>query len=109
MVMLEIADLSKEAPMSNVLVKVVDGIDDKKHHGFIEITLVAHPLLGLEALHQGSNQSSQHSTMMRASKESNQLVWEERGLRVKVNLQFFKDEKNKDAVTYHSWRWDVAI
>ena len=27
----------------------------------------------------------------------------------KVNFPIFKDEKVKDAVTYHSWQWDVAI
>ena len=32
-----------------------------------------------------------------------------RGLRVKVNLPVFKDKKTKDAVTYCSWWWDVAI
>ena len=32
-----------------------------------------------------------------------------RGLRVKVNLLTFKDEKTKDVVTYHSWQWDIAI
>ena len=26
-----------------------------------------------------------------------------------VNLLIFEDEKTKDAVTYHSWEWDVAI
>ena len=47
--------------------------------------------------------------MMRVSRESNQSVWAGRGLRVKVNLLIFKDEKTKDAVTYHSWWWAVAI
>ena len=28
---------------------------------------------------------------------------------MKVNLPIFKDEKMKDAVTYLSWWWDVAI
>ena len=28
---------------------------------------------------------------------------------MKVNLLTFKDEKTKDAVTYHSWWWDIAI
>ena len=46
---------------------------------------------------------------MRMSGESNQPAWPGRGLRVKVNFPFFKDEKTKDAVTYHSWQWDVAI
>ena len=28
---------------------------------------------------------------------------------MKVNLLIFKDEKTKDAVTYHSLWWDIAI
>ena len=28
---------------------------------------------------------------------------------MKVNLPTFKDEKSKDAVTYYSWPWDMAI
>ena len=28
---------------------------------------------------------------------------------MKVNLPIFKDEKTKDAVTYCSWQWDMAI
>ena len=47
--------------------------------------------------------------MMRVSKESNWSVWPGRGIREKVNLPIFKDEKTKDVVTYHSWQWDIAI
>ena len=47
--------------------------------------------------------------MMRVSRESNRPVWGGRGLRVKVNVPIFKDEKSKDCVTYHSWWWDIAI
>ena len=47
--------------------------------------------------------------MMKVSRESNQPVWVGRGLRVKVNFLIFKDEKTKDAVTYHSWWLDIAI
>ena len=47
--------------------------------------------------------------MMRVSRESNWPVWTGRGLRVKVNLPIFKDEKAKDVVTYCSWQWDVPI
>ena len=46
---------------------------------------------------------------MRLSGESNLPAWPGRGLRVKVNLQTFKDKKTKDAVTYHLWQWDIAI
>ena len=57
----------------------------------------------------GSNQGSLHSTMMRVSSGSNRLAHTGRSLWVKVNLPIFKDEKSKDAVTYHPWWWDVAI
>ena len=42
--------------------------------------------------------------MMGRSREGNQAGRAGRGLRVKVNLPIFKDEKAKDVVTYHSWR-----
>ena len=29
--------------------------------------------------------------------------------RMKINLPIFKDEDAKDAVTYQSWRWDLAV
>ena len=58
---------------------------------------------------QGSDCSSHQLTRMGQSRESNQAGREGRGLRMKVNLPIFKDEKTKDAVTYHSWRWDIAI
>ena len=32
-----------------------------------------------------------------------------KGLRVKVNLLIFKNEKTKDALTYHLQQWNVAI
>ena len=47
--------------------------------------------------------------MIRVFRESNQPVWAGRGLRVKVNLPIFKDEKTKDGVTYCSWQWDIAV
>ena len=28
---------------------------------------------------------------------------------MKINLPVFKDEDAKDAVTYQSWRWDLAV
>ena len=28
---------------------------------------------------------------------------------MKINLPIFKDEDNKDAVTYQSWRWDLTV
>ena len=47
--------------------------------------------------------------MMRGSREGNWAGRTGRGLRLKVNLPIFKDERTKDAVTYCSWQWDVAI
>ena len=47
--------------------------------------------------------------MMRTSGSSHGSMHLRRGLQVKVNLPMFKDEKTKDAVTYQSWQWDVAI
>ena len=47
-----------------------------------------------------SNQSSHQSTMMRQSRGSDQVERAGRGLRVKVNLSIFKDEKTKNTVTY---------
>ena len=54
-----------------------------------------------------SDQSSQQLTMMRVSRKPTSVG--RKGLRVKVNLPFFKHKKTKDAVTYHSWQWGVAI
>ena len=31
----------------SMLVKVVDGLDDKEDHNFLEILLAVHPLLGM--------------------------------------------------------------
>ena len=45
-----------------------------------------------------------HLTVTRASCNSHRS-----GLQVKVNLPIFKDKKAKDAVTYCSRQWDVAI
>ena len=28
---------------------------------------------------------------------------------MKINLPIFKDENTKDAITYHSWRWDLMV
>ena len=47
--------------------------------------------------------------MTRGSRGSNGAGRGGKGLWVKVSLPIFKDEKTKDAVTYHSWQWDIAI
>ena len=57
----------------------------------------------------GSNWSSQHLTVARASGKSKWPVWPGRGVRMKVNLLTSKDEKTKDVVTYLLWWWDIAI
>ena len=46
---------------------------------------------------------------MGTSSGSNRSVCVGRGPQVKVNLPIIKDEKSKDAVIYHSLRWDVTI
>ena len=46
---------------------------------------------------------------MRGSRESDWAGRAGSGLSAKVNLLIIKDEKTKDAVTYHSWQWDIAI
>ena len=45
-----IEDLNKETPVPSVLVKVEDGVDDKKDQNFLETLLVAHPFLGIGVL-----------------------------------------------------------
>ena len=47
--------------------------------------------------------------MTRGSREGNRAGRAGRGLRVKVYLLIFKEEKTKGAVTYHLWQWNVAI
>ena len=60
--------------MLGKLVEVVDDLCDREHQGFLEAPLEAHPLLGK------SNQSSMHSTMMRASSSSHRSASVGRGL-----------------------------
>ena len=59
--------------------------------------------------YSGSYWSSHQSTMMRGSRDGNWAGRAGRGLRMKVNLPIFKDEKTKDAVPYHLWRWEIAF
>ena len=46
-------------------------------------------------------EGSQHSLYGRLCRET--------GSHMKINLPVFKDEDTKDAVTYHSWRWDLMV
>ena len=76
---------------------------------FPQVASGGSPSSGGQSSNQGSDQSSNQLTLTRGSREGNRPVWAGRGLRVKVNLLIFKDEKTKDAVTYHSWQWDMVI
>ena len=60
------------------------------------------PFSGGGSSDQGSDQVFHQLNLTRGSREGKRPVWEERGLRVKVNLPIFKDEKTKDTVTYGS-------
>ena len=102
MVMWLIAELSKETLILSILVEVVDSTDNKVDHDFLETPLVVHPLLGVGVLIEEviKDLCSKPWWVLR---ESNWPVWAGRGLRVKVNLPIFKDEKTKDAVTYCLW------
>ena len=71
MVMQAITDLSKEVPIPSMLVEVVNDVDNKKNHDFLETLLVAHPVLGGQSSNWGSDQSSQQLTVTRVSRESN--------------------------------------
>ena len=104
-----IADLSRETLILSKLVKVVGSTEDKEGHSFMETLLVVHPLFGGGSCNQESDESSQQSTMMTVSGEGNQPVQAGRGLRVKVILPIFKDEKTKDAVTYCSWQYFLLL
>ena len=67
------------------------------------------PFLGGGSLDQGSEHRSHQLTWTGGCGGSYQAGRAGRGLRVKVNLPIFKDETIKDAVTCHSWQWDIAI
>ena len=58
---------------------------------------------------RGSDQSFAHSTVMGKSCSGHGAAHSGWGLQVKVKLPTVKDEKMKDAVTYHSWWWEMAI
>ena len=56
------------------------------------------PSSGGHSSDRRSKRSSQHSTWMKASEESIRSVRVGIGLRVKINLPIFKDEKTKEVV-----------
>ena len=94
--------------MLSMLVEVVDNVGDREHQRILDASLEAQPLLGVgvpieEVIKDLCTQQWWESH------RSHRSVCAGRGLWVKVNLPIFKDEKSKDAVTYHSWWWDVAI
>ena len=78
------------------------------------------PLSPLPSPDRGSDSDhdlvlSRSMTISSISSHSNWSVWTNGGgsagrrPHVKINLHVFKDEQLKDAVTYHTWWWDVAI
>ena len=67
------------------------------------------PSLGGDSSDGQKEWSLWYSNQIRVSQESGQSGWTGRGFRVKGNLPIFKDEKAKDAVTYHLWHWDVSM
>ena len=89
--------------------KVKGGIGGREPHGFLGNLQEAHPLWEETVWMDRMKWSLQHSNQMRVSQESGQSGQTGRGFRVKVNLPTFKDEKAKDAVTYHSWHWDMSM
>ena len=103
-----IMGLSRGTLFLNNWVEVEDGIEDKVPHNCWD-TSGGFPFSGGGSFSWESEGNSHHSTMMRGSREGNQAGRAGRGLRVKVHLLIFKDEKIKDPVTYCSWQWDVAI
>ena len=82
----------------NVWVEAEDGVEDKAPHDSWETLLVDLPLQG-----EGIPISWPWWGVLEKSNWAGQAG---RGLRVKVNLPIFKDEKTKDAVTYHLWQGD---
>ena len=103
-----ITGLSREILFLNMWVDVEDGIEDKAPHNYWD-TSGGSPSSRGGSSNWGNNWSSHQPTMTRAYREGNGAGWAGRGLRVKVNLPIIKDEKTKDAVTYHLWQWDVVI
>ena len=83
----------------HVLVGVAEGVGDRECLDVPRCSSRSSPSLGDGSSDGERNQSSLHSTMMRASSGSDRSVCTGRGLWVKVNLPIFKDEKSKDAVT----------
>ena len=100
-----ITDLSGERPICSMLVEV-EGSRRQGRPQFPRDMSGGLPSSWVGSCDQGSNWSSEQSTMMRVSGESNWPAWPGR---VKVNLPIFKDEKTKDAITHHSWQWGIAI
>ena len=92
----------------SIWVEVEDGIEDKVPHSYWETLPVVLPLQeeGVQIGKWTEFSSVDHDER---SRESNWAGRMGRSLRVKVNLPIFKDEKTKDAVTYHLWWWDIAI
>ena len=105
-----IVGLSRGMLVINVWVEVEDSIEDKVPHNYQETLLVGLPLQGEGVLIREVSGVPISQPWWEGPRESNWARRAGRGLRVKVNLLIFKDEKTKDTVTYHSWQWwDIGI
>ena len=68
-------------PMLDALLDVVDdATDDREHQGFLEVLLRGSPSSGGGSSDRGSDQNSEHSTVMRASSVSHRSVHAGRSL-----------------------------
>ena len=96
-------------PALDVPLDLVEDAGNREHQGFLEVLLEALPLQGIGVLIEEVIKALctlhwwEHLATV-----TDEHVWEV-GLQLKVNLPIFKDEKTKDAVTYHSWWCNVAI
>ena len=52
---------------------------------------------------------SSRSDCSDGSRHSRRGRWHREETHMKINLSIFRDEDTKDAVTYQSWRWDLAM
>ena len=48
--MFTLMEMNELALILGALLEVVDNVDDREHHGFLETLLEAHPLLGVGVL-----------------------------------------------------------
>ena len=96
-------------PLLDASLDMVDDAGNSECQGFLEVLPEAHPLQGVGVLIEVVIEAlcTQHWWQHPAT-VTDQHVQEEIS-EWRVNLPIFKGEKTKDAVTYHSWQWDVVI